>query len=61
MLPHLGAPLPHDIQDRGRHIVATGQGRSRDQPRDLACRTVLAVLLEYHSPALNRMARPRGR
>lgn len=61
MLPPLGAPLPQDLQDRGRHLLDTLQGLPLDQQLDLGCRTVLAVLLASQSPTVNGMWRPEGR
>jgi hypothetical protein len=45
MLTPLGTLLPQDLQDRGRHILDTLQGLPGEQQLDLACRTILAVLL----------------
>ena len=47
MLTPLGTPLPHDLQDRGRHILDTLQGLPLEQQLDLTCRTILAVLLRF--------------
>jgi hypothetical protein len=47
MLTPLGTPLPQDLQDRGRHILDTLQGLPREQQLDVACRTILAVLLTF--------------
>ena len=47
MLTPIGAPLPHDLQDRGRRILDTLQGLPLEQQLDLACRTLLAVLLTF--------------
>ena len=45
MLTPIGQPLPHDLQDRGYHILETLQGLGVVHQLDLACRTLLAVLL----------------
>ena len=47
MLTPIGTLLPHDLQDRGRHILDTLQGLSLEQQLDLACRALLAVLLTF--------------
>jgi hypothetical protein len=49
MLTPFGTPLPQDLQDRGRHILDTLQGLPREQQLDLACRTIMAVLLTFQS------------
>jgi len=45
MLTSIGASLPHDLQDRGYHILETLEGLGVAQQLNLACRTLLAVLL----------------
>ncbi len=45
MLTPLGQPLAQDLQDRGYHILETLQGLPIEQQLNLACRTLLAVLL----------------
>jgi hypothetical protein len=45
MLTPLGTPLPQDLQDRGHHILDAPQGLRVEQQLNLACRTLLAVLL----------------
>jgi hypothetical protein len=47
MLTPIGTPLSQDRQDRGRHILDTLQGLPLEQQLDLACRTLLAVLLTF--------------
>jgi hypothetical protein len=42
-----GILLSHDLQDRGRRILDTLQGLPLEQQLDLACRTILAVLLTF--------------
>jgi hypothetical protein len=49
MLTPLGTSLPHDLQDRGRRILDTLQGLPGEQQLDLACRTIMAVLLTFRS------------
>jgi hypothetical protein len=45
MLTPIGEPLPHDLQDPRYHILETLQGLGVEQQMNLACRTLLAVLL----------------
>jgi len=45
MLTPLGTPLPQDLQDRGHHILDAPQGLRVEQQLNLACRTLLVVLL----------------
>ena len=47
MLTPIRNPLPVDLQDRGRHILDILQGLPLEQQLDLACRTILAVLLTF--------------
>jgi hypothetical protein len=47
MLTPLGPPLPQDLQDRGWHILDTLQGLPLEPQLDLACRTLLAILLTF--------------
>jgi hypothetical protein len=47
MLSPFGTLLSQDLQDRGRHILDTLQGLPLEQQLDLACRTILAVLLAF--------------
>ena len=47
MLTPFGTLLSHDLQDRGRHLLDTLQGLPLEQQLDLACRTILAVLLTF--------------
>jgi hypothetical protein len=47
MLSPFGILLSHDLQGRGRHILDTLQGLPLEQQLDLACRTILAVLLMF--------------
>ena len=57
----LGTPLPEHFQDRGRHILDILQGLPLEQQLDLACRTVRAVLPDYHPPARRGMGCQGGR
>ncbi len=50
MLTPIGEPLPQDLQDRGYHILQTLEGLGVEQQLNLACRTLLAVLL-MHRPS----------
>ena len=52
MLTPIRNPLPGDLQDRGRHILDTLQGLPLEPQLDLACRTVLAVLLTFQPDRL---------
>ncbi len=45
MLIPTGEPLPQDLQDRGYHILETLEGLGAEQQLNLACRTLLAMLL----------------
>jgi hypothetical protein len=45
MLTTLGGSPPHELQARGYHILETLQGLGMEQQLNLACRTLLAVLL----------------
>jgi hypothetical protein len=45
MLTPIGQSLPQDLQDRGYHILETLHGLGLAQQLNLACRTLLAVLL----------------
>lgn len=45
MLTPIGTPLPHDLQARGYHTLETLQGLPVEQQLNLACRTLLAMLL----------------
>ncbi len=45
MLTPIGEPLPQDLQDRGYHILETLEELGIEQQLNLACRTLLAVLL----------------
>jgi len=45
MLTPIGQPLPQDLQDRGYHILETLEGLGMGQQLNLACRTLLAMLL----------------
>ncbi len=45
MLTPIGDPLPQDLQDRGYHILETLQGLGVEQQLNLACCTLLAMLL----------------
>ncbi len=45
MLTPVGEPVPQNLQDRGYHLLETLQGLGVEQPLNLACRTLLAVLL----------------
>ena len=45
MLTPIGTSIPQDLQDRGYHILETLQGLGVEQQLNLACRTLLAVLL----------------
>ena len=47
MLTPLGTFLSQDLQNRGRHILDTLQGLPLEQQLDLACRTLLNVLLTF--------------
>ena len=47
MLTLLGTLLSQDLQNRGRHILDTLQGLPLKQQLDLACRTILTVLLTF--------------
>jgi hypothetical protein len=47
MLSPFGTLLPQDLGDRGRQILDTLQGLPLEQQLDLACRTILAVLLTF--------------
>ena len=47
MLTPFGTLLSQDLQDRGRHILDTLQGLPLEQQLDLACRTIMAVLLTF--------------
>jgi hypothetical protein len=47
MLSPVGTLLSYDLQDRGRHILDTLRGLPGEQQLDLACRTILAVLLTF--------------
>ena len=47
MLSPFGILLSQDLGDRGRHILDTLQGLPIEQQLDLACRTLLAVLLTF--------------
>jgi hypothetical protein len=47
MLTPFGTLLSQDPQNRGRHIPDTLQGFPLEQQLDLACRTLLAVLLTF--------------
>jgi hypothetical protein len=47
MLSPLGTLLSHDLRDRGRHILDNLQGLPLGQQLDLACRTIMAVLLTF--------------
>jgi hypothetical protein len=47
MLTPIGTLLPQNLQDRGRHILDTLQGLPLEPQLDLACRTILAVLLTF--------------
>jgi hypothetical protein len=46
-LTPFGILLSQDLQDRGRHLLDTLQGLPLEQQLDLACRTLLAVLLTF--------------
>ena len=45
MLAPLGKPHPQELQDRGYRMVELLQGLTVTQQPDLACRTLLAVLI----------------
>lgn len=45
MLTPVGQPLPQDLQDRGYHLLETLEGLGMGQQLNLACRTLLAMLL----------------
>jgi hypothetical protein len=47
MLSPFGTLLSHDLQNRNRHILDTLQGLPLEQQVDLACRTMVAVLLTF--------------
>jgi hypothetical protein len=47
MLTPFGTLLSQDLGDRGRHLLDTLQGLPLEQQLDLACRTILAVLLTF--------------
>jgi hypothetical protein len=47
MLTPFGTLLSQELGDRGRHILDTLQGLPLEQQLDLACRTILAVLLTF--------------
>jgi len=47
MLSPFGILLSQDLGDRGRHILDSLQRLPLDQQLDLACRTILAVLLTF--------------
>jgi hypothetical protein len=47
MLSPFGTLLSQDLGNRGRHILDTLQGLPLEQQLDLACCTILAVLLTF--------------
>jgi len=50
MLTPIGKPLPQELQDRGHQTLDALQGLRLEQQLNLACRTLLAVLLLRRPP-----------